>query len=97
VRRDEVGQRRRVLGVCAGVLTHSHVCARAQVKQIGQGSASRVPVCLCVVVWSGRRRFGPAVVCTGLCAPATNRGESNTPGGEGRLDGISVLAHRGCV
>jgi hypothetical protein len=54
VRRDEVGRRRRVLGVCAGVLTHSHVRARAQVKQIGQGLAPRVPVCLCVVIWSGR-------------------------------------------
>jgi hypothetical protein len=39
VRRDEVGRRRRVLGVYAGVLAHSHVCVRAQVKQIGQGSA----------------------------------------------------------
>jgi hypothetical protein len=97
VRRDEVGRRRRVLGVCACVLAHSHVCVRAQVKQIGQGSAPRVPVCLCVVVWSGRQRFGPAVVCTGLCAPATNRGGSNALGGEGRLDGISVLARRGCV
>jgi hypothetical protein len=96
---DEVWRRRRVLGVCTGVLAHSHVCVRAQDKQIGQGSAPppRVPVCLCVVVWSGRQRFGPTVVCTGLCAPATNRGGSNAPGGEGQLDGISVLARRGCV
>jgi hypothetical protein len=35
VQRDEVGRRRRVLGVYAGVLAHSHVCVRAQVKQIG--------------------------------------------------------------
>jgi hypothetical protein len=48
VRRDEVGRRRRVLGVCTGVLAHSHVCVRAQVKHIGQGSA---PGSLCACVW----------------------------------------------
>jgi hypothetical protein len=50
VRHDEVGRRRRVLGVCAGVLAHSHVCMRAQIKQIGQGST---PPGACVLVRGG--------------------------------------------
>jgi hypothetical protein len=33
----------------------------------------------------------------GMCVPAANRGGSNAPGGEGRLDGTDVLARHGCV
>jgi hypothetical protein len=53
VRHDEVGRRWRVLGVCAGVLAHSHVCVRAQVKQIGQGSAPPGRLCACAW-WFGQ-------------------------------------------
>jgi hypothetical protein len=48
---DEVWRRRRVLGVCTGVLAHSHVCVRAQDKQIGKGSAP--PPGACVLVRGG--------------------------------------------
>jgi hypothetical protein len=45
-----------------------------------------------------RQSFGPAVACTGMCAPATKRGRSNTPGGKGQFGGTGARALCGvCV